>query len=318
MKRLALLLAAVALCACGTRGSLYQDALRPLPLVTTRGSLVQIVPQTRKAVVVTPGEPQPAAVDISKGARIASSPPGSNLVLVLGGTAKAPLLDLVDVSSGERLTLDAPGFFDAIHFSPDARFAVLTYVAGAGTGTLAARNLNEVGLVDLEAKTVVRLQLDTESLAPRSVLFGPSEANRRLVAVALERGVAVFDALHPEVAPRRISLRPQGSTDETSVAKAVFSDDGHWLFVRATGLDDVVVIELGTEVGVPVSASVNFVSGGRGLTDIAAPPGGLKDSVLAVFAASEEAFILDARGIVDNARRIGLPDALSKAAVLQG
>ncbi|MFL5322612.1 MAG: hypothetical protein ACJ790_23325, partial [Myxococcaceae bacterium] len=146
----------------------------------------------------------------------------------------------------------------------------------------------------------------------------PSEANRRLVAVALERGVAVFDALHPEVAPRRISLRPQGSTDETSVAKAVFSDDGHWLFVRATGLDDVVVIELGTEVGVPVSASVNFVSGGRGLTDIAAPPGGLKDAVLAVFAASEEAFILDARGIVDNARRIGLPDALSKAAVLQG
>jgi hypothetical protein len=307
----------VLLAGCGTRGTLYKETLKPLPLVATTSKLVMVVPQTRRAVVLTPGENTPGGLLISKGARYAQRVPGSDVVAILTGTAKAPRLDLVDAASGDVETLDVPGFFDAIHFSPDGRFGVLVYGQGGASG-IAARNLNEVGLLSVTAHTVARLQLDTESLAPTEVLFGPTEPGRQLVAVTLERGVALFDALHPEVAPRRISIRPQGSSSESTVLQTVFSGGGTFLFLRASGLDDVIVIELGNEVGQPVSASINFVSGGRGLTDIAAPPPGYESSVLAVYSGSSEAFLLDAHGIADNAKKLAMTAPLSQVHLLQG
>jgi hypothetical protein len=302
MKRALLLLM---LAGCGDRGSLYNDTIKPLPLIATDGHLVMVVPQTRRAVIVTPGESTPAGVLISKGARFAARVPGTESVAILTGTGKQPTLDLVDVSGRADETLALPGFFDAIHFSPDGRFGVLVYGQGGGSGVV-ARNLNEVALLNVGARAVTRVQLDTESLAPTAVLFGPSEAGRQLVAVTLERGVAVFDALHPEVAPRRISIRPSGSSSESSVAETIFSRSGQYLFLRASGLDDVIVVELGGEVGTPVSASINFVSGGVGLTDIETAPVGFDDSVLAVYSNSAEAFLLDAHGITDNAKKLSM------------
>lgn len=314
----AALAAAFLFAACGSRGGVYTAALKPLPLVATSAAVVQVVPQTRRAVILTPGEATPGALRLSAGARSASRVPGAELVAVLAGTAKAPLLDVVDVGTGEVTTLAVPGFFDRVTWSDDGAFGVLSYAATAPSGQLIARNLNEVGLFAVASRTVVRLQLDTESLAPRDIVFGPAQANRRLVAVTLERGVALFDALHPDVPPRRISIRPQGSTSESIVAEAVFSADAHWLFLRATGLDDVIVVELGDEVGAPLSASINFVSGGRGLTDIAATPELMGDTVLAVYATSREVWLLDARGIQDNARRLVAPAPVRTAAVLSG
>jgi hypothetical protein len=136
--------------------------------------------------------------------------------------------------------------------------------------------------------------------------------------VVLERGVSLFDALHSEVAPRRISIRPQGSAAEVSVAEAVFSRDAHWLFLRATGMDDVIAVELGAEIGTPLSASINFISGGTGLTDIEVPPPGFDDSVLAVFVVSRDAWLLDARGIVDNNQRLPLTSSVDSIARLTG
>lgn len=304
--------------ACGSRGGVYTETLKPLPLVATSAAVVQVVPQTRRAVVLTPGDATPGALRISAGARAVSRVPGSELVAVLAGSAKAPLLDVVDVATGDVTTLAVPGFFDRVTWSADGAFGVLSYSATAPSGQLIARNLNEVGLFSVTSRSVVRLQLDTESLAPRDIVFGPAEANRRLVAVTLERGVALFDALHPDVAPRRISIRPQGSTSESIVAEAVFSSDAHWLFLRATGLDDVIVVDVGTEVGEPLSASINFVSGGRGLTDIAATPELMGDTVLAVYATSREVWLLDARGIQDNARRLAASAPVRTATVLSG
>lgn len=314
----AVLSAAVLLAACGSRGGVYVEPLKPLPLVATSAAVVQVVPQTRRAVVLTPGEPTPAALRISAGARAVSRVPGAELVAVLTGTPRAPTLDLVDVASGTVDTVESPGFFDRVSWSADGALGVFTYAATAPSGQLVARNLNEVGLLFVAQRSLVRLQLDTESLAPRDVVFGPVEPNRRLVAVTLERGVALFDALHPEVAPRRIALRPQGSTTESSVVEAVFAPSGKWLFLRATGLDDVIVLELGPEVAAPLSVSINFVAGGRGLTDIEAPPEVMGDMVLAVYAGSREAWLLDARGIQDNARRLAAPGPVRTAALLAG
>ncbi len=316
MKR-ALCLAVGLLAGCGTRGTLFKDPIKPLPLVATSSKLVMVVPQTRRAVVVTPGDKTPAQVTLTKGARFSARVPGSETVAILTGTAKAPKLDLVDTAALAVEALDVPGFFDAIHFSPDGRFGVLVYATGGNSGVV-ARNLNEIALLTLASRKVVRLQLDTESLAPTSVLFGPAEAGRQLVAVTLERGVALFDALHPEVAPRRISIRPQGSSSESTVLETVFSRGGKFLFLRASGLDDVIVVELGNQVGQPVSASINFVSGGVGLSDIEAPPPGYEDSVLAIFSGSREAYLLDARGIADNAKKLAMTAPLSRVHLLQG
>lgn len=318
MNARALLVPALALLACGGRGTLFDASLKALPLVATPSAMVSVIPGTERAVLLAPGDAHPRASRLSKGSRWAGPVPHSEQVAVLGGTAKHPVLDVVDAITGEVQTLELPGAYDVVTFSPDGRFAVLSYVASGGTGQLTARNLNEIGLWTLGAGTVDRLQLDTESLAPRQVIFAPAEANRQLVAVALDRGVAVFDALHPQVAPRRITITPPGSTSESTVVEALFSRDVKWLFLRASLLDDVIVIELGSEVGRAMNASINFVSGGRGLTDIAVPPPGYETSVVALYAASGDAWLLDAHGIQDDNRRLSLTLPATIILPLQG
>jgi hypothetical protein len=313
-----LLAAAVAVAACGTRGTLYSAALTPLPVVATASAVVQVVPQTNRAVIVKPGEPSPTAVRLSPGARLARRIPKADALVVLTGGPRAPTLDLLDVASRELQVLELPGYFDQVTFSEDGRFGVFTYDASSSSGPLVARNLNEVALFTTASRAVTRLQLDTESLAPRGVLFGPAEANRQLVAVTLERGVALFDALHPEVAPRRINIRAPGSTAETAVVEAVFSRDARWLFLRATALDDVIAVELGPEVNEPLSASLNFVAGGRGLADLEPAPEGYPDAVLAAYSTSRELWLLDARGILDNARSLSVDGAVTAVAALGG
>ena len=312
------ILFALVLSACGGRGTLFTAPLKPLAIVATSSALVSIVPQTNRAVILRPDVHTPTALRLAPGARLAARIPHADGLVVLTGTPRAPTVDLVDLTTNEVQSLGLPGFFDGVTFSEDGRFGVFTYDGASSAGPLVARNLNEVGLLTVGARTITRLQLDTESLAPRGVLFGPSEPNRQLVAVSLERGVAIFDALHPEVAARRITIRPPGTGSESSVVESVFSLDAHWLFLRATALDDVIAIELGPEVGRPPSASINFVSGGRGLTDHEAAPAGFPDSVLAVYATSRELWLLDARGIVDNAKRLTSPEAINTVSVLGG
>ena len=313
MKRWLCLAAAFGAAACGTRGELYVAKLAPLPLMSTRGALVQVVPQTRRAVVVPADGSAPRALAISGGARAATALPDGDTVAVLGGTVKAPVLDLVSVSDGSVVTLALPGPFDVMTPSPDGALLVLTYSATGRLPGLVARNLNEVAVVSLGQQHVDRLQLDTESLAPRQIVFSPPTAPRRLVAVGLDRGVAIFDPRRPDLAPRRVSLQPAGSTVESSVLEALFSPDAHWLYVRATGVDDVIVIELGEVPGTrELTASVNFVSGGTGLADLEVPDtDALPDTVLAVFSASREAVLLDARGLEDRVKRLPLAAPLT-------
>jgi hypothetical protein len=306
------------LTACGTRGSLFAEQLKPLPTVATSNAIVTVVPQTNRAVVLRPDVKTPTALRLASGARLAKRIPLADGLVVLTGTPRVPTLDIVDLAVNEVQNLALPGYFDAVTFSEDGRFAVFTYDAASTSGPLVARNLNEVALLTVGSRTLTRLQLDTESLAPRGVLFGPVEPNRQLVAVALERGVALFDALHPEAAARRITIRPPGTSSESSVVEAVFSRDARWLFLRATALDDVIAIELGPEIGAPVSASINFVSGGRGLTDLEPSPDGFPDSVLAVYATTRELWLLDARGITDSSRRLISPEAISTVSAIGG
>jgi hypothetical protein len=317
MKRIRQLLPTVLLLAggCGGRGDLYTQKLEPLPLLTTGEALVSVVPQTRRVVRVRKGEP-PQGIALAEGARRAVRLSGET-VAVLAGTAREPVLQLVAVDSGEVRTLALPGAYDTLTVSEDGRYGVLTYsTAGLGPEVV-ARNLNEVAVVDLEAGAVTRLSLGTESLAPRSVVFAPAHAERRYVAIVLDRGVAVLDAMAPGRAPRRIPTRLSETQPERTVQEALFSPGGDVLFLRLAGMDDVFAVELG-RAGEELTASVNFLAGGTGLSDIALPPAsatGAERSVLAVYAGSQEAMVLDARGVQD-VPRLPLGAPLTSAHVL--
>jgi len=238
---------------------------------------------------------------------------------VLGGTVKAPALDLVDTRDDSVSTVPLHGVFDSISFAPEGDLAILTYSAGSYVPGLAARNLNEIDVFSLASKSALRMQLDTDSIAPRSVVFAPRDAAgaHQLVAVTFEKGVALFDALHPQRAPRRVSIRPSGSTASNAIVEALFSPDARYLYLRATGMDDVVVIELGSDQDGELTASINFVAGGSGLSDIAVPRGvGQEKAVLALYTGSQEAVLLDARGIEDLAVRLPLSNRLTRILAL--
>jgi hypothetical protein len=305
---------------CGTRGSLYTQALEPLPLLTTRSALVSVVPQTSRAAIVRPDANRPTqAVPISEQARRAEVSPAGDRVIILGGTIKHPVIDLLDPEKATVETLDIHGLFDMVSFSPDGSLAILTYSARAPTAGVAARNLNEIDVVDLISRTVTRMQLDTDSLAPRSVVFAPAQTSpeSQRVAVTFDKGVAVFDALQPQKEARRIAVRPPGSTAQTSVQRALFSPDACFLYLQASGLDDVVVVELAVDGEGVLAPAINFVAGGTGLSGIEVPRGaGQEHSVLAIYTGTREAVLLDALGIEENMVRLSLSDPLTKILAL--
>lgn len=308
----------LALASCGTRGDLYVHPLKPLAPVAAADALVAVVPQTARAVLLRPGS-TPKAVAISPSARVVGVAPAGDLVAIVGGPPMAPAVDLLNPRDETVQTLALHGVWDAVAFSPSGRLAVLTYAAASRVEGLAARNLNELDVLDLGAQKVTRLQLDTDSLAPRSVVFAAAEASstQQLVAVLFDKGVAVFDALQPTRSPRRISIRPAGSASDNAVLKALFSPDARYLYVQAQGMDDVVVVELGADSSGELTASLNFVAGGTGLSDIDVPRGANQQgNVLAIYRTSREAVMLDARGIEDNAVRLPLSDALTRIRAL--
>jgi len=300
---------------CGDRADFLRQGLKPLPLLTTADALVSVVPQTSRVVRVRKGE-QPQSIPIAAGARKAARLQG-DVVAVLTGDTRRPLLQLVSVDGAEVRTVDLPGAYDTLAFSADNRYGVLTYSTASLGPDVVARNLNEVAVVDVEARAVTRFALGTESLAPRSVVFAPPHADRQYVAITLDRGVAIFDAKDPRRAPRRIPTRLSETQPEVAVQEALFSPAGDVLFLRLTGMDDVFAVELSRE-GDQLLASVNFLAGGTGLSDISLPPEaapGTERSVVAVYSGSQEAMVLDASGTQD-VRRLPLGAPLTSARVL--
>jgi hypothetical protein len=218
--------------------------------------------------------------------------------------------------AGATGKLDAPALalpspYDAVAVSDDARFALCTY--GATQKGVGARNLNEVGLVDLGAGTVQKVLLDTSSLAPQSVIFSPANVSPRFAAVLLTSGVALLDLESPD-RKLRVDLRLAGTA--LSPRAAVFGPDSRHLFVAANGADDVFAISLGDDGAGNLQGRINFLPGGKSpqsLLALAEQPSG----VVAVYA-SGDAALLDADGRSEREVRVVLPTPAAAAAVLPG
>lgn len=226
-------------------------------------------------------------------------------VMVIGGGGRAPVLERVDATGATR-RIELPGAYDRIEASPDGRFAILLYDPRAtpAAGAPAARNANELAVVDLTAGSARREVLGTESVAPREVVYS---AQGSLAAVLLDSAIAVVD-LTGAAPALRIPLELPGG-DRLSPTKALFSPDAAFLYVHARASTDVLSIELLRD-GTALRASINFLAGPAGaqLSDIAVVGDGpsLVHAVAAAFlhAPSASLLLLDARGDTSLTREV--------------
>lgn len=273
--------AAFGLTGCPGRVELFGEDYEVFGPLTASGRLVWSLGPAKSLVALDPASEAPAArvalpfaprtVDVA-GAR----------VLALGVGASGPVLALIDPAGGVPTQVALPDLFDRVLASPDGAYAVLLYDprSAPAPGSPAARNANEIAVVDLAAGTATRIALDTESIAPRGVVFSPAGAR---AAVILDAGVVVLELAEPA---RRLTVPlVLDGGERLTPEEALFSPDGGHLFIRAVGTADVISVKLEVSGGV-LGGSLNFLfaPGAAAVADIAAPEvEGLAGQVAALF-----------------------------------
>ena len=289
LRILCVALAACAALACGKRGDIWDEPFETDGPVAAAERLVWLNRTASLLTILTPGEAELRSLEtIPQPRAIAASPFG---VLVLGGRADAPLLQIVSLPDGAARSIPLGAAWDAIAVSPDGNHAILRFdpEMRPPAGAPPVRNLNEIGIVDLVGGSAETIVLQTESLVPREVVFAPASD---LAAILFDSAVAFVDASAPA---RRLQV-PLKLRDGRALqpTEAIFSPDGSFLFVRALGSDDVLALELlaGPD-RIDVSINFLFAAGARSLRDIAvsAPFG---NAVVALY--ENQVALLDARG----------------------
>ncbi len=257
---LLLLLAAVS--GCDERASAWDRALDIDGPMVADAHLAWLDRTTARLVLVDTAD-RASARSINLTPRPRGMAVAGRRVLVSAGTGSDPVLEIVDIdgADGEAVSsLDLEGEpFDLVWVAPEGGHAVLTHsmahsTDGSAAAGLAARNLNRIGIVDLSGSTpaVRGLLLQTESIAPKEVVFSP---DGRLAAVVLDSAIAIVELESPD-RHVRVPLRLPGG-QRLSPREVVFSPETEYLYVRASGTADLLVLEI--LEGSAISATVNFL-----------------------------------------------------------
>lgn len=309
-KRAALLAAMLLpLSACGPEDETWDRPLRLEGPVVAGDHLVWLRGATADLVALSAGE-SAAPLYLGLGPLVRSVAAVDGGVLACGGRGDAPWIQRVHLPDGEVVNLlpgagaTPVGAYDRIAVSPDGRWAVLFYdpARAPAPGGPAARNNNEVAIVDLAASTVKAVALRTESLAPQEVVYAGS-----LAAIVLDTTVVLLDLERPE---RFVRVPMPVSGDRIArPQKAVFAPDGGYLYLLTTDSNDVLAIEV-HRTAQEIGAAVNFLfhPGTGPLLDIAVPSGeGFDRYVAALFGGSSpRAVLLDATGDASRSRFVEL------------
>lgn len=314
MRSLSVLVALAVVTACGGRDKEWTQPLTLLGPVVAAGHLVHVQANASVLTALDPAADSPALhVDVLHRARsLAATPDG---VVVVGGRGDAPALDHVKLPSGEVTRYSLPGAYDNAAVSPDGRYVVLSYdpTRLPAPGGPAARNNNELTVLDLSSKTKQTFAFRTESLAPQAVVFSPDE---QIAAVVLDAAVAFVDLADPSVRVHVPLKLPAGQV--LTPKEALFSTDGAFLFVRASGTDDVLALELFRTDG-ELGSAINFLfhPGASGLQDILVPEGpGFERSIAALYsgASGSQAVLLDGEGNTSKTRAVQMTRRLTSLA----
>ncbi len=260
-------LAALACSSCLDRQPFLDEPLvTDGPYVTDR-SLVLVNRLAGLVASVTPETKSVTSHLLPNRAR-ATAIAGTEL-LAISDDGLEPELFAIDAVSGAASRIPLRAAFDRIWVAPGARHAVLSYLGDGrpAPGAPAARNPNELEVVELGADVAQSVVIESESLAPRSVVF---DAQATMAAVLLGTGVSIIDLARPN---RRLDVPFElAGGGQLTPVEAEFMPDGKALVVRAAGTSDVIVISIESS-GEGISGSINFLfapSGGT-LNDFVIP-----------------------------------------------
>ncbi|MBS2032180.1 MAG: hypothetical protein JST54_30050 [Deltaproteobacteria bacterium] len=292
----AVALAAVAALGCGTRSASWDAPIDVVGPVVAANELVWLNRSQSVAEVLDPsGAKLPMGLDVLALPRTLAATP--NGFVITGGRGDAPLFDAISLPDGTRRSLTVGGAYDHIAVSDDGHYAVLSFdpAIAPAPGGPAARNNNQITVVDLFAFTQTTLSLNTESLAPEKVIFSPGDP----VAAVVMDGTIVLLALDQPTHQVQVPLKlPDGTVLHPQ--QTLFAPDGKYLYVRTANSDDVLALEVDvSDAGIESAVNFLFFPGASGLVDIAVPQGaGFNRYVAALYqgAGSGTAALLDATG----------------------
>lgn len=209
------MLGAAAVCtACGPDPS--ERLLEPLDIVQLDVDDRQVFVNrtTGYAIVIDPVRDDGPALEISS--HPIGAVPGAAAVSVTGEVIYSvdeenDLLVILDPETGERTDVELDSPFDRIAVDPEGEFLLL-YFGGSSGQQIVARNLNEVGIVDLRKSTPSATFLTLAS-RPQSIEFAPrfelGGQSQRIAAVASQNEVTILDLEElddPDEALREVGL----------------------------------------------------------------------------------------------------------------
>lgn len=268
--QLALLGMSAALWGCPGRADIFDEpysVLGPMPLA---GRLVWSFAPAQTLVVLDPAQP-----DETLTYRLGFAPRdlavAGERIIAVGIDDEGPAASVRSLQQEGTTRVALPAVFDRVLPSPSGGHAILLFDPGRapGPGSPAARNANEIAVLDLGAGTATRVVLQTESLAPRAVEFSPVGT---LAAVVLDSAVVVLDLAAPSRRVQVPLILPGGA--RLVPQEASFSSDGTHLFLRAAGTSDVLSLSV-DDSGEDLSGHINFLfaSGAKQLHDLIVPSG---------------------------------------------
>lgn len=172
---------------------------------------------------------------------VAVSADGNSLYIVDEETAE---LRILDTKSGETTIVELKAEYDRIAVDPQGEFVVLSF-SGQSNGNIVARNLNEVGVVDLRPSepTAYFVTLTTRAnefvFAPPFTLDGQPQ---RMMAVLSNNEVTLFDLLadNDDDRLREVPLTVSAADQVRVPRKAVFDtsrEDKVDVYVLTQGTD---------------------------------------------------------------------------------
>ncbi|RAL22224.1 hypothetical protein DL240_10245 [Lujinxingia litoralis] len=179
-------------------------------------------------------------------------PGGATVAALHGGSA--PGVSLHDLDAGTRRDVRARSAFGRMTIDPDGAYVLLSHDPAAVGGE--ARNLNEVGLVDLRDEAAGEAEVLTLFSQPERLVFAPPfELDGQPYRLALglstsEINVIDLEAEHPDDRLRAIPLTvSQSDTPRSAVQVVIDTDD-------APGTPESISIFVLTDVGSDITQIV--------------------------------------------------------------
>ena len=345
------LLATLALTACGDREEVWAEAPRGVQAFGLRDRVVVLDDSAKRGVSLVAAEEQKLErTSVRVGANVASVVPSKDLeklfVLSYGDLPRRSAEDerpsLTVLQPGAERRIELSSAHGGLVADPAGRYLA---IFAAAPGTLGTRpppssfveNPNEIVIVDLEAppgkEAVVPRSIRSFGGKPRAVTFTPvvnlPGGARRLLVIETDQDVTLLDLDHVHDTPERPEITVRlgtGSTAKPLAPAGIVIDDGEAsrsddtrIAIRISNDTNVVMLTLGPSAqGSPNDffPTVNLSDVGGPAQDLAfvKTDGGLR---LAALVPSVRAAVLvePSTGLT---QKVDLPEAYSRLALVTG